>query len=151
MRNVVQELIDYAQQMKDYKAAYINDSYDVSSVILDKEMIDNEILMLIYPLSGTLGVSGNQPNDLIFSTVIAFGRKSESESYSTVGEDSKQKWDNRIFELYNLGLEFLKEFFGICGLQYYELTNVRWLQQINKTSSNLDFAQLEITFTEWRQ
>lgn len=151
MRNVVQELIDYAQEIKGYKAAYVNEAYDVSNIVLEKALTDNEILMLIYPLSGSQTVSKNVFGDITISTVLSFGRKSESESYSTIGENTKQKWDNRIYELYNLGREFLEGFFGTCGIQYYECTSVRWLQQINKTSSNLDFAQIEITFTEWKQ
>lgn len=151
MRNVVQELIDYAQEIKGYKAAYVNEAYDVSNVALEKAMTDNEILMLIYPLSGSITPIKNQFGDITISTVLSFGRKSESESYSTIGENTKQKWDNRIYDLYQLGNEFLESFFGRCGQQYYECTNVRWLQNINKTSSNLDFAVFEITFTEWKQ
>jgi len=152
MRNVVADLMNEADKIG-YQSFYVNDSVDLNSILANVDLTDSGIIMLILPVSGsskfgTMGVTESYQH----STILLFGRKTEQEeTISNVGETQKEKWDNRIFELYNEGVTFIENFFAPCPEKNYTIVSSRWLQQINKSSSNIDFAQIEISFTEWKQ
>ena len=147
MNNIVQELIYYAESL-DMQAAYVNDTYDLNTIMSNMELSDGGECLLIFPISGS---GSGVASDLELKTILMFGRKNEGDTVSSLSETTQQKWDNRIYELYNSGLTFVNNFFKQCGSQMYDLGAYNFLQSINRTSSNIDFAQIEISFTEWKQ
>ena len=152
MRNVVKDLMDEADK-SGYQSFYVNDSVDLNYILSNADLTDSGIIMLILPINGSskfgaMGITESYKH----STILLFGRKSEQEeTISDIGETQQEKWDNRIFELYNEGITFIENFFAPCPEKKYVIESCRWLQQINKSSANIDFAQIEITFSEWKQ
>ena len=150
MRNIIADL--RAEAVKaGYTFEYVNGAYDINEQVMRLMNGTSQRVMLVLPFTVNDTVENSMVSEYKYTASIWVGRKMELATISDVNETQSEKWDNRLYELINEGNEFLEAFFAPCSTKNYRLDSKRSEQLINRTSENLDFIQIDITFTEWKE
>ena len=150
MRNIIADLRTEAVNAG-YTFEYVNGAYDINEQVMRLMNGTSQKVMLVLPFTVNDTVEGGMVSEYKYTASIWFGRKMELATISDINETQSEKWDNRLYELINEGNEFLESFFAPCSTKNYRLDSKRSEQLINRTSENLDFIQIDITFTEWKK
>ena len=147
MKDIVSELIAHAE-LHGCRGQYINDARYMSDVLHGMDVQQEDIIFLIdFPrTSGDIEVGTTQSLNRSFTFFV--GRKSELETDSSIGEAPLSKWTNRLAELSEIGALLLQTFFTGCNTSY---TLKSWQNddQINESSTSIDFVSFNVTITEW--
>ena len=150
MRNIIADLRTEAVKAG-YTFEYVNGAYDINEQVMRLMNGTSQRVMLVLPFTVNDTVENSMVSEYKYTASIWVGRKMELDTISDVNETQSEKWDNRLYELINEGNEFLEVFFAPCSTKNYRLDSKRSEQLINRTSENLDFIQIDITFTEWKE
>ena len=150
MRNIIADLREEAVKAG-YTFEYVNGAYDINEQVMRLMNGTSQKVMLVLPFTVNDTVENSMVSEYKYTASIWFGRKMELATISDINETQTEKWDNRLYELINEGNEFLETFFSPCSTKNYRLDSKRSEQLINRTSENLDFIQIDITFTEWKE
>lgn len=148
MRNIIDKLSKHAES-KGYKAEYISIEGIQSFVYYDRVPDNGDVLVgITFPIL-TPNLTGGAVESNTLNFAIMFGRKSECDTASGIDELPIEKWNNRMYELYNIAQSFIEGFFRQCN-QEYGLSTYRITPEVNRTSINIDFVVADITVTEWK-
>ena len=150
MRNIIADLRTKAVKAG-YTFEYVNGAYDINEQVMRLMNGTSQKVMLVLPFTVNDTVEGGMVSEYKYTASIWVGRKMELATISDINETQSKKWDNRLYELINEGNEFLEAFFEKKKKKNYRLDSKRSEQLINRTSENLDFIQIDITFTEWKE
>ena len=150
MRNIIADLRTEAVKAG-YTFEYVNGAYDINEQVMRLMNGTSQKVMLVLPFTVNDTVENSMVSEYKYTASIWVGRKMELATISDINETQSEKWDNRLYELINEGNEFLESFFAPCSTKNYRLDSKRSEQLINRTSENLDFIQIDITFTEWKE
>ena len=150
MRNIIADLRTEAVKAG-YTFEYVNGAYDINEQVMRLMNGTSQKVMLVLPFTVNDTVDGGMVSEYKYTASIWVGRKMELDTISDINETQSEKWDNRLYELINEGNDFLETFFAPCSTKNYRLDSKRSEQLINRTSENLDFIQIDITFTEWKE
>ena len=150
MRNIIADLRTEAVKAG-YTFEYVNGAYDINEQVMRLMNGTSQKVMLVLPFTVNDTVENSMVSEYKYTASIWVGRKMELATISDINETQSEKWDNRLYELTNEGNEFLESFFAPCSTKNYRLDSKRSEQLINRTSENLDFIQIDITFTEWKE
>ena len=150
MRNIIADLRTEAVKAG-YTFEYVNGAYDINEQVMRLMNGTSQKVMLVLPFTVNDTVENSMVSEYKYTASIWVGRKMELATISDINETQSEKWDNRLYELINEGNDFLETFFAPCSTKNYRLDSKRSEQLINRTAENLDFIQIDITFTEWKE
>ena len=88
--------------------------------------------------------------ELTFRLELMLGRKFEAETFSSIAETAKQKYENRLFELSSQLNEFLNTIFN-CSNEIEEMGNTEITMAKNIFSASIDAALTTVTIKAWNQ
>ncbi len=88
--------------------------------------------------------------ELTFRLELMLGRKFEAETFSSIAETAKQKYESRLFELSNQLNDFLNTIFN-CSNEIEEMGNTEITMAKNIFSASIDAALTTVTIKAWNQ